>query len=45
LQVLDRSDVRPVHRRSTDETDPLYAARASEVTSLWRLALRDRDRP
>jgi SAM-dependent methyltransferase len=45
LQVLDRSDVRPVHRRSADETDPLYAARASEVTSLWRLAPRDRDRP
>ena len=40
LQVLDRIDVRPIHRRSADETDPLHAARAAEVTSLWRLAVR-----
>jgi len=40
LRVLDRSDVRPVHRRAQDPTDPLHAARAAEVTSLWRLALR-----
>jgi hypothetical protein len=38
LQVLDRSDVRPIHRRASDDTDPLHAARSSEVTSLWRLA-------
>jgi hypothetical protein len=44
LQVLDRSDVRPVHRRSADESDPLHAARASEVTSLWRLAVRAHQR-
>jgi hypothetical protein len=31
-------DTRPTHARATDATDPLYAARASEVTSLWRLA-------
>jgi SAM-dependent methyltransferase len=40
LRALDRSDVRPTHRRAADETDPLHAARASEVTSLWRLAVR-----
>jgi SAM-dependent methyltransferase len=40
LQVVDRSDVRPNHPRASDETDPLHAARAAEVTSLWRLALR-----
>jgi SAM-dependent methyltransferase len=40
LKVLDRSDVRPVHPRTYDETDPLHAARAAEVTSLWRLAVR-----
>jgi hypothetical protein len=40
LQVLDSYDVRPVHRRSAEETDPLHAARAAELTSLWRLAAR-----
>jgi methylase of polypeptide subunit release factors len=38
LKVLGRQDVRPVHPRATDATDPLHAARAAEVTSLWRLA-------
>ena len=40
LVVLDRRDVRPKHARVHDETDPLHAARAAEVTSLWRLAAR-----
>jgi SAM-dependent methyltransferase len=40
LKVVERTDVRPVHPRVSDETDPLHAARAAEVTSLWRLALR-----
>jgi SAM-dependent methyltransferase len=40
LKVVDRSDVRPSHPRTSDETDPLHAARAAEVTSLWRLAVR-----
>jgi methylase of polypeptide subunit release factors len=39
LRVLDRSDVRPRHRRIADETDAMHAARAAEVTSLWRLAV------
>ena len=38
LVVLDRKDVKPSHAKATDETDPLHAARAAEVTSLWRLA-------
>ena len=38
LKVVDRIDVRPVHPRAADATDPLHAARAAEVTSLWRLA-------
>ncbi len=38
LQVLGRIDTRPVHRKVADATDPLHAARAAEVTSLWRLA-------
>ncbi len=40
LKVVDRSDVRPKHPRVSDETDPLHVARAAEVTSLWRLAVR-----
>jgi methylase of polypeptide subunit release factors len=38
LKVVDRQDVKPVHPRAADATDPLHAARAAEVTSLWRLA-------
>jgi len=38
LQVLDRTDTRPRHPRTRDTTDPLHAARAAEITSLWRLA-------
>jgi SAM-dependent methyltransferase len=40
LRVMDRIDVRPKHPRAADKTDPLHAARAAEVTSLWRLAVR-----
>ncbi|MFP5393058.1 MAG: methyltransferase [Gammaproteobacteria bacterium] len=38
LRVLERHDIRPVHPRASDPTDPLHAARSQEVTSLWRLA-------
>ena len=37
LQVLDRLDVRPQHPKVSDASDALHAARAAEVTSLWRL--------
>jgi len=40
LNVLGRLDTRPTHPRAADDTDPLHAARAAEVTSLWRLAAR-----
>ncbi|MDQ2988884.1 MAG: class I SAM-dependent methyltransferase [Pseudomonadota bacterium] len=40
LAVIDRHDVRPTHPRASDASDPLHAARAAEVTSLWRLAAR-----
>ncbi len=39
LKVAGRLDARPTHRRVADTTDPLHAARAAEVTSLWRLAM------
>ncbi|MSQ70463.1 MAG: class I SAM-dependent methyltransferase [Betaproteobacteria bacterium] len=38
LQVLARTDIKPRHPRVADQSDPLHAARAAEVTSLWRLA-------
>lgn len=40
LQVVGRYDMRPKHPRTFDPTDPLHAARAAEVTSLWRLSIR-----
>ncbi len=40
LHVVERRDVRPVHPKAFDTTDPLHAARAAETTSLWRLAPR-----
>lgn len=38
LYVVYRMDTQPVHGKAQDASDPLYAARAAEVTSLWRLA-------
>ncbi len=37
LTVKHRLDTQPKHGRSQDESDPLYAARSAEVTSLWCL--------
>ena len=37
LKVLNRTDVHPEHPKAEDSSDPLYAARSKEVTSLWRL--------
>lgn len=37
LQLIARADMRPRHPKVEDATDPLHAARAREVTSLWRL--------
>jgi hypothetical protein len=40
LRVAGRTDVRPHHPKVADGTDPLHAARAAELTSLWRLVVR-----
>lgn len=40
LQVIARTDVKPHHAKVADATDPLHAARAAEITSLWRLGVR-----
>jgi methylase of polypeptide subunit release factors len=39
LRVLGRNEVPARHPRAADKADPLHAARAAEVTSLWRLAV------
>jgi methylase of polypeptide subunit release factors len=41
LSVAGRHDVRPTHAKAQDADDPLHAARAQEVTSLWRLQPRN----
>lgn len=40
LQVIARHDARPRHPKASDASDPLHAARAREITSLWRLTRR-----
>jgi len=40
LKVLSRGEARPKHPKARDTTDPLHAARAAEITSLWRLGVR-----
>jgi methylase of polypeptide subunit release factors len=40
LVVAGREDIRPRHPKAADRSDPLHAARAAEVTSLWRLTVR-----
>lgn len=40
LEVLCRLDAKPTHPRAVDSSDALHAARAAEITSLWRLAPR-----
>ncbi len=37
LRVIGKISVRPTHPRASDPTDPLSAARAAELTTLWRL--------
>lgn len=39
LIVLGKADIKPKHARASDTSDPFYAARAAEVTSLWRLGV------
>jgi 16S rRNA G1207 methylase RsmC len=37
LKVIEKLDTKAEHKKVQDESDPLHAARAAEVTSLWRL--------
>jgi methylase of polypeptide subunit release factors len=38
LQVLGKADIKPHHPKTADSSDPLHAARAAELTSLWQLS-------
>lgn len=40
LKVVGKLDTKAAHKKVQDESDPLHAARATEVTSLWRLAVK-----
>ena len=37
LSVVEKLDIAPKHAKSSDHSDPLYAARVKEITSLYRL--------
>jgi SAM-dependent methyltransferase len=39
LKVAGRAETAPIHPKARDASDPLHAARALEVTSLWRLVI------
>ncbi len=39
LAVAGRLDAKPGHPKAADAGDPLHAARAAEITSLWRLVV------
>ncbi len=40
LKVVGKLDTQAAHKKVQDESDPLHAARAAEVTSLWRLTVK-----
>ena len=40
LKIVGRTERAPNHPKAADEADPLHAARAAEMTSLWRLGVR-----
>ncbi len=37
LTIVEKLDIAPKHAKSSDHSDPLYAARVKEITSLYRL--------
>ncbi|HSH90174.1 MAG TPA: class I SAM-dependent methyltransferase, partial [Ramlibacter sp.] len=40
LRIAGRLDARAKHPKASDPGDPLHAARAKEITTLWRLAVK-----
>ena len=40
LRIIERLDIKPMHPKTADTEDALHAARAAEITSLWRLTIK-----
>lgn len=40
LKVVGRMDTKPMHKKVFDQGDALHAARAAELTTLWRLQVK-----
>jgi hypothetical protein len=40
LKIIGRDDILPRHGKAVDKSDPLFAARSKEITSLFKLALK-----
>ena len=40
LMILEKLNIAPKHAKSSDQSDPLYAARVKEVTSLYWLKIK-----
>jgi hypothetical protein len=40
LKVSGKIDVKPIHPRVSDISDPLHSARAAELTSMWKLVVK-----
>ena len=40
LRIIERLDIKPKHPKTADTEDALHAARAAEITSLWRLTIK-----
>ena len=45
LRVKAHMDVKPMHAKAVDASDPLHVARNAEITSLWRLAALEQATP
>ena len=42
LSVIEKLDIAPKHAKSSDQSDPLYAARSKEITSLISIKVKHR---
>ncbi len=40
LKVVGKDDIKPRHGKAADSTDPLFAARSKETTTLWKLEIK-----
>jgi methylase of polypeptide subunit release factors len=43
LVIKEKMDIRPTHSKLLDADDPLHMARKAEITSLWRLGIKQKE--